>query len=110
MVFYEEVIMMIYVKDTYKPLRKSKKTTMSKPSKPRIRTIVSKFNPVVSGIMHRETPSYPSLNSNLGSTTKSDTVYYTGDAMIGIGKLHKSNSVPVFRQQEAEDQAKMRRS
>ena len=34
---------------------------------------------------------------------------YTGDKMIGIGTLHKSNAVPVFNTQEALDMAKMRR-
>jgi hypothetical protein len=34
---------------------------------------------------------------------------YTGDAMIGISTLHKSNAVPVFRQEDAVDIAKMRR-
>jgi len=34
---------------------------------------------------------------------------YTGDAMIGIGQLHKSNGIPIFRKQDAEDLARMRR-
>jgi hypothetical protein len=34
---------------------------------------------------------------------------YTGDKMLGIGTLHKSNAVPVFSQEEALDMAKMRR-
>ena len=34
---------------------------------------------------------------------------YTGDAMIGISVLHKSNAVPVFRQEDAVDISKMRR-
>jgi len=29
--------------------------------------------------------------------------------MLGIGTLHKSNAVPIFSQEEAEDQATMRR-
>jgi hypothetical protein len=29
--------------------------------------------------------------------------------MIGIGQLHKSNAVPVFKQEDAADIAKMRR-
>lgn len=54
--------------------------------------------------------SAPSLDTGVGVAPKKETKYYTGDAMIGIGQLHKSNSVPVFRQQDAEDQAKMRRN
>jgi hypothetical protein len=34
---------------------------------------------------------------------------YTGDKMIGIGTLHKSNSVPVFSSEDAIDIARMRR-
>lgn len=51
----------------------------------------------------------PSLDSGVGIAPKRERNHYTGDAMIGIGQLHKSNSVPVFRKEDAEDQAKMRR-
>jgi hypothetical protein len=58
----------------------------------------------------RETPNYPSLESSGGVATKPiKGDVYTGDAMIGIGTLHKSNAVPIFRKEEAEEQAKMRR-
>ena len=53
--------------------------------------------------------SAPSLDSGVGVAPKRERNFYTGDAMIGIGQLHKSNSVPVFRKEDAEDQAKMRR-
>jgi len=58
----------------------------------------------------RETPSFPSLDSGGGVGTK--PVYdkvYTGDKMKGIGTLHKSNAVPIFTDEEAVDQANMRR-
>ena len=51
----------------------------------------------------------PSKDSGIGVATKREVTYYTGENMLGIGQLHKSNSVPVFRQQDAEDQARMRR-
>ena len=58
----------------------------------------------------RETPKYPSLNSGLGSCTKPvHGKVYTGTAMVGIGTLHKSNAVPIFTDEEAKDQATMRR-
>jgi len=57
----------------------------------------------------RETKVYPSLNTNTGSTAKKEHQIYTGDNMLGIGQLHKSNSVPVFKKEDAEDLAKMRR-
>ena len=57
----------------------------------------------------RETPHYPSLNSDRGVAVKQERQQYTGDNMLGIGQLHKSNAVPVFKQEDAEDLAKMRR-
>ena len=58
----------------------------------------------------RETPKYPSLNSGLGTCTKPvHGKVYTGDKMKGIGTLHKSNAVPIFTDEEAIDQANMRR-
>ena len=58
----------------------------------------------------RETVKYPSIVTPGGSCTKPvKGNVYTGTAMKGIGTLHKSNAVPIFSQEEAEDQAKMRR-
>ena len=58
----------------------------------------------------RETVKYPSLATFGDSCTQ--PVYgkvYTGDKMIGIGTLHKSNAVPIFSDDDAKDQALMRR-
>jgi hypothetical protein len=58
----------------------------------------------------RETPRYPSLNSNEYNCFKPiQGKVYTGDKMKGIGTLHKSNAVPIFTDEEAKDQAAMRR-
>lgn len=57
----------------------------------------------------RETPYYPSLNSGFHDTTKKPIPVYTGDKMVGIGTLHKSNAVPIFNAEDAVDQANMRR-
>ena len=68
----------------------------------------------------RETQNIPSLSekdavSKLQSirgqsqTPKAEPKVYTGTRLIGIGMLHKSNLVPIFSKEEAEDQAKMRR-
>jgi len=56
-----------------------------------------------------DTSHIPSLDSGLGNTSKASSMVYTGDAMIGIGQLHKSNAIPVFSQEEAIDISKMRR-
>lgn len=58
----------------------------------------------------RQTPVYPSLESSGGVATKPVVGnVYTGDKMKGIGTLHKSNAVPIFTDEEAKDQANMRR-
>lgn len=58
----------------------------------------------------RETPYYPSLNpADTGSAPKTPSKVYTGDKVIGIATLHKSNAVPVFNNTEAVEISNMRR-
>jgi hypothetical protein len=57
----------------------------------------------------RETEYIPSLNTGYYNTFRKPDMYYTGDNMKGIGTLHKSNAVPIFTDEEAKDQANMRR-
>jgi len=51
----------------------------------------------------------PSLDTGYGHAVKKASPVYTGNAMIGIGQLHKSNAIPVFSQEDAIDISKMRR-
>jgi hypothetical protein len=51
----------------------------------------------------------PSLATAGGTTAPVAHKQYTGTKMLGIGTMHKSNSVPVFSDQEAHDIATMRR-
>lgn len=51
----------------------------------------------------RETKHYPSLGSGVGNATKKESPKYTGDLIVGIATMHKSNAVPVMR---GTDQAK----
>lgn len=44
-----------------------------------------------------------------GVALKKETMQYTGNNILGIGTLHKSNAVPVFSQDEAKEIARMRR-
>ena len=73
----------------------------------------SRFNPVVGAgpILDpkRDTKHIPSLDTGQGIAAKRENTQYTGDAMLGIGVLHKSNSVPIFKQEDAIDISKMRR-
>lgn len=59
----------------------------------------------------RETPYYPSLNSkdSCGVAVKKPAPVYTGTLIKGIATMHKSNAVPVFNNEQAQDIAKMRR-
>jgi len=58
----------------------------------------------------RETIEYPS-HSTTGFAVcakKLDNVY-TGDNIVGIGTMHKSNAVPIFNDKQAKELATMRR-
>jgi len=67
-------------------------------------------NNVLSKRYIRETPKYDSLETIGGVATKPVMgKVYTGAKMKGIGTLHKSNAVPIFTDEEAKDQANMRR-
>ena len=57
----------------------------------------------------RQTYRPPSLNSGDAVAFKKDNQFYSCDNMKGIGTLHKSNAVPIFTDEEAQDQANMRR-
>jgi hypothetical protein len=60
-------------------------------------------------IFRRETPKIESLPFTAGPCVKQPDKVYTGDKIKGIGTMHKSNAVPVFSDEEAQDIAKMRR-
>ena len=58
----------------------------------------------------RETPEIPSLGNGVGVATKKESTRYTGDLIVGIATMHKSNAVPVMRgTDQAKDIAAMRR-
>ena len=52
---------------------------------------------------------FPSKDSGQGVAAKKTANTYTGDNVIGIGMMHKSNLVPVFKGEEAKDLSSMRR-
>lgn len=68
-------------------------------------------SPVISsGINPRQTTYHPSLNSNVkGAVTTGERKVYTGDKIVGIAAMHKSNLVPIFNDNAAKDVASMRR-
>ena len=57
----------------------------------------------------RETPFIPSHNSGAAVAAKKASPVYTGNKIIGIGTMHKSNAVPIFSDDEAKAISSMRR-
>jgi hypothetical protein len=58
----------------------------------------------------RATPSHiPSLVTPGGDCTKKEQLKYTGDKLVGVATLHKSNGIPIFSKEEAMDVSTMRR-
>ena len=56
----------------------------------------------------RETQKYPSKVTK-GHSTATVQKVYTGDKILGIATMHKSNAVPVFSDEQAVDISRMRR-
>jgi len=55
-------------------------------------------------------PRVPSLDTGVkGAVNVRMPLQYTGDNIVGIGTMHKSNAVPIFSEQEAKDISSMRR-
>ncbi len=68
--------------------------------------------PTQAGVYRRDTgPRIPSLNNGLDMSPAvlKPAPVYTGTKIKGIGTMHKSNAVPIFSDEEAQDIAKMRR-
>jgi len=64
--------------------------------------------------VYRDVPEYPSVKTSdtipSNATAKKEPMQYTGDLIVGIATMHKSNLVPVMRgNKQAEELAKMRR-
>ncbi len=55
-------------------------------------------------------PRVPSLDTGVrGPVNVRKPMQYTGDNIVGIGTMHKSNAVPIFSDQDAKDISSMRR-
>lgn len=108
---------------TYTPKRKSKKLNAKqqklresweeilkkydvKPNNKKVSNRPSVCNVIRAG---SSTSHIPSLDNQHGLASKKESPQYTGENMIGIGQLHKSNAIPVFRGNDVIDLGKMRR-
>jgi hypothetical protein len=54
-------------------------------------------------------PRIPSVKDTWEPCVRPADKVYTGDAIVGISTMHKSNAVPVFNKQAAIDISQMRR-
>jgi len=88
----------LYVRGQYKPKRKEEKEFKPyAPTEPYVR------NP-------KTYPSLQTSNTIPGACAKRENPKYTGDLIVGIATMHKSNAVPVMRDTEqAKEIANMRR-
>lgn len=66
------------------------------------------YVPPVNARLH-ETRHLASVDSGQGNTARRESPQYTGTAMKGVGVMHKSNAVPVFTDEQAQELASMRR-
>ena len=80
-----------------------------KPNK-KVKSVETPFSYSLSTPPGRATTAHiKSLNTGLAAATAAPRKVYTGDKVLGIATLHKSNAVPVFNSAEAVDISKMRR-
>ena len=96
-------------KQAWKVQQEKYKITPVKSGKAWTPEVVNSINSRLSLNSHRLGANTPSKDSGIGNASKKEVNMYTGDKMIGIGNLHKSNLVPVFKDEEAKDLASMRR-
>ena len=61
-------------------------------------------------LFYRITEDIPShVSSGYASCAKKEDKVYTGNNIVGIGTMHKSNAVPIFNDNQAKELATMRR-
>ena len=60
--------------------------------------------------IHESIPSLNEYRTNANATAKAETKEYSGDYVTGLATLHKSNIVPVGKDDNPVDYATMRRN
>lgn len=87
-----------------KPLEKGAKAKAVKASSTKKRKM-----PLLTIPEDRNPRFIESFDSGKGYAAKRAQPEYTGEAMVGISQMHKSNMVPVFNSEAIKDISKMRR-
>ena len=81
-----------------------------KPKKQLVKSTSNKLEYTLSTGPRGKAPDIKSLGEWItGSVSSKPNQQYTGDKILGIGTLHKSNAIPVFTDEEAKSLASMRR-
>ena len=81
-------------------------------NKARTKQIVQVWKPEAVNVMRAgadDFKKFKSVETGVQVATKAPEKKYTGDAIVGIATMHKSNLVPIFNAQAAKDVANMRR-
>jgi len=88
-----------------------KKHELEKEERKRRRALTAEVFKPINRPFVRDTPKIPSLNGGVDSAPalKNPQKVYTGDKIIGIGTMHKSNAVPIFSDTQAKEISSMRR-
>lgn len=76
---------------------------------PKKNTKFQEYKPQPISYRGSDQPRIPSLATTMDPCVKPQDKVYTGNNIIGIGTLHKSNAVPIFSQEQAIEIARMRR-
>lgn len=108
--------MIIYTRNSFKPRKKSKAKPKGVIARKLNVSTVAKLNtnklPTYSGIPRvgaDQANLIASLDSNMYSTEKRESIKYTGTLIKGIATMHKSNAVPVIDEEQMKDISRMRR-
>jgi hypothetical protein len=73
------------------------------------KTQSEKWRKEYSEMLQTNRTEFKSAGSGIGNITKTEPKVYTGNKLLGIATMHKSNMVPVFNTKDAEDISRMRR-
>ncbi len=105
--------MLVYVKNSFKHKKKKTKEALEYElwlAKHKTDVVIKRKEYVRPKSVTRESVFVPSLDSGVGNATKPvEGKRYTGDKLIGIATMHKSNAVPVFQADDCVALSAMRR-
>jgi hypothetical protein len=71
---------------------------------------INTYVPTLAHRSMRDEVHRPDPGSHRDITSRIEKLTYTGDKLIGIALMHKSNYVPIFNHEEAVSVTKMRRN